>query len=248
MKIKLSVELPNGRLTTIAVTAEGTATIADLASTLWAGIYQTPADPASLMTLQVVDYHQELATLPARSLVGETSLRSGQRVRIAPARSVGPGAGGSLTAARLRVVSGPMAGKSFALCLGSHLIGRDRACDIVLDDSQVSRRHARLTVGEWQHNLNDFDAHGRIGAAEQAKARVEAGGTAGDGQAILHGPDQVAGGRNEFDGLGSSRINSSIGSQWRTRIDQPLEDVREAMVGVPKELQRFIHLNMQLVP
>nr|WP_321236367.1 DUF4157 domain-containing protein [uncultured Psychroserpens sp.] len=41
------------------------------------------------------------------------------------------------------------------------------------------------------------------------------------GKAVLHDPDQVAGGKAEVeDGrLGDSRINSSIGSQWRTRID-----------------------------
>ena len=59
-----------------------------------------------------------------------------------------------------------------------------------------------LTVGEWQHNVNDFGdgsslTHGRIGESEQAEARVEAGGRPGDGTAVLHGPDQVAGGRPE---------------------------------------------------
>lgn len=39
------------------------------------------------------------------------------------------------------------------------------------------------------------------------------------GKSALHGPDQIAGGRaDNITGLGDSRINSSIGSQWRSRV------------------------------
>ncbi|MGD6816622.1 polymorphic toxin type 15 domain-containing protein [Metabacillus sp. 113a] len=39
-------------------------------------------------------------------------------------------------------------------------------------------------------------------------------------KAALHNPDQIAGGRVDIiGGLGDKRINSSIGSQWKYRID-----------------------------
>ena len=38
------------------------------------------------------------------------------------------------------------------------------------------------------------------------------------GKAALHGPDKIAGGKaNNFSRLGDSKINSSIGAQWKAR-------------------------------
>ena len=37
------------------------------------------------------------------------------------------------------------------------------------------------------------------------------------GKAALHAPDQIVGGKaDSFSGLGDSKINSSIGSQWKS--------------------------------
>ena len=111
-----------------------------------------------------------------------------------------------------------------------------------------------LTVAEWQHNVAQFNnladpLHGRIGATEQADARAAAGGTPGDGQAILHGPDQVAGGRPDtYDGLGSTNINSSIGSRWRSRVGNLELQVDGAAAGIPDGLARFVHMNVHLIP
>lgn len=41
------------------------------------------------------------------------------------------------------------------------------------------------------------------------------------GKAALHGPDQIAGGyANNFSVSGDSKINSSIGSQWKSRVSK----------------------------
>lgn len=47
---------------------------------------------------------------------------------------------------RLVVTSGPDAGRSIPLGWGTHLVGRDAGCDLVLSDPQVSRRHLELSV------------------------------------------------------------------------------------------------------
>ena len=39
-------------------------------------------------------------------------------------------------------------GKRFAIGPSGATIGRSRECDVVLDDSNVSRRHARIDLGE----------------------------------------------------------------------------------------------------
>jgi len=111
-----------------------------------------------------------------------------------------------------------------------------------------------LTVSEWRHNVDQFadptdPLHGRIGDTGRADARAAAGGTPGDGQAMLHGPDQFAGGRPDtYDGLGSSNINSSIGSQWRARVGDLGDDVADATTNISPDLLQFVHMNVQLLP
>ncbi len=46
----------------------------------------------------------------------------------------------------LIVASGPDVGRSVALHPGTHVVGRDRDCDLVLSDPQVSRRHLQFSV------------------------------------------------------------------------------------------------------
>lgn len=111
-----------------------------------------------------------------------------------------------------------------------------------------------LTVGEWQHNVSQYnlpptEGGGRVGEGEQAAARAGAGGVPGDGQAVLHGPDQVAGGRPDaYDGLGDSGINSSIGAQWRGNMGDLTREMDAVVEGIPEDLQRFIHMNVRLIP
>ena len=38
--------------------------------------------------------------------------------------------------------------------------------------------------------------------------------------AALHNPDLISGGKDEIADFGNKRINSSIGSQWRSRVDK----------------------------
>ena len=36
--------------------------------------------------------------------------------------------------------------------------------------------------------------------------------------AALHEPDMIAGGKDNVTNMGESKVNSSIGSQWKTRV------------------------------
>jgi hypothetical protein len=110
-----------------------------------------------------------------------------------------------------------------------------------------------LSVAEWQHNVEHYrelqaeTGNGRMGDAEQRQARIDAGGVKGDGKAVLHGPDQVAGGRpDRFDGLGDSGVNSSLGSQWGNKIDDVYDEVDAAVQGIDPALLPYIHLNLNL--
>lgn len=52
-------------------------------------------------------------------------------------------------------------------------------------------------------------------------------------QVALHNPDQVAGGyASNIGGVGDNAINSSIGSQWRYRIDAVDEQIKIKIVSL----------------
>lgn len=107
-----------------------------------------------------------------------------------------------------------------------------------------------LTIAEQRHNAQQYalpkeEGGGRMG--DDRAARLDAGGR--PGEAILHGPDQVAGGRPDlYDGLGHSGINSSIGRQWKDLTPALREDILLQSRGIPEDLLPFVHLNVQLVP
>ncbi|MBC2420060.1 hypothetical protein HGI38_25815 [Clostridium beijerinckii] len=68
-------------------------------------------------------------------------------------------------------------------------------------------------------------------------------------QAALHDPDQIAGGNPlNVTGMGDKRINSSIGSQWKSRADNVEKQVRKYIEDnslSEKDLEK-IYLNIKL--
>lgn len=55
--------------------------------------------------------------------------------------------------------------------------------------------------------------------------------------AALHNPDAVAGGNvDKISGLGDSKINSSLGSQWKTRAESIEQQVKQQYVIQPKTI------------
>lgn len=66
-------------------------------------------------------------------------------------------------------------------------------------------------------------------------------------QAALHDPDQIAGGfADRITGMGDTGINSSIGSQWKTRIGELHDDVAGQAAGMTPEQLTSTYLNVTL--
>mgnify|MGYP000855722254 FL=1 len=102
----------------------------------------------------------------------------------------------------------------------------------------------KLTVKEYFENRKEYIKNGRSSEAKaaqkaarenaladkynemllQGNSRSEAKRIAEDWiktQAALHDPDMIAGGyATKITGMGDTRINSSLGSQWRSRISE----------------------------
>lgn len=68
-----------------------------------------------------------------------------------------------------------------------------------------------------------------------------------DTQAALHNPDQIAGGfADRIGGMGDTRINSSIGSQWRYRIDIVDDQIKRMASEMTPDQLRSTYLNVKL--
>ncbi|EMY35678.1 FHA domain-containing protein [Arthrobacter crystallopoietes BAB-32] len=84
----------------------------------------------------------------------------------------------------LAVTGGPDAGKVLELARGEHVLGRDGAA-LLVDDPQLSRKHARITVDNRSVRITDLDsANGivaegrRVASAELVSGReISAGGS-----------------------------------------------------------------------
>ena len=156
MRIKLTLHRPDASVTNVAVTADATATVRDVAEALFVGD-PTRAGTAApeRLTLQVSGAPaggasgQGRVLSPTSDLI-EAGLRSGSTVSIVRVSEQfdAPGQDRGAAVAVLRVLEGPDAGREFPLPVGTSYVGRDRNMDIRLSDPQVSKRHARITVGE----------------------------------------------------------------------------------------------------
>ena len=155
MRIKLTLNRPDESAVNVAVTADATATVRDVAEALFSGdpTRGGAAAPDNL-TLQVVgdgstSFTSGRVLTPTSDLV-QAGLRSGSVVSIVRVSEqfVNPGQDRGTAVAQLRVMEGPDAGREFPLPVGTSYIGRDRGMDIRLQDGQVSKRHARIVVGE----------------------------------------------------------------------------------------------------
>ncbi|MEI3605172.1 polymorphic toxin type 15 domain-containing protein [Pseudogracilibacillus sp. SE30717A] len=67
-------------------------------------------------------------------------------------------------------------------------------------------------------------------------------------KAVVHNPDQIAGGNPlSIGGLGDKRVNSSIGSQWKYRIDILDNKIRESAKNMTEAERKSTYLNVQLI-
>ncbi|WP_299276873.1 FHA domain-containing protein, partial [uncultured Georgenia sp.] len=152
MRIKLTLLRTAADPADLAVTVDGTATVADLARTL-AETDPVPTyysqDELRDLTLRVhgtpgTDDRSTRLLLP-EDVAAET-VRSGSVVSLAQASRYDGSGADQPPAARLTVLDGPDAGLEVTLPEGTSIIGRGKGCDVRLSDPTVSKEHARLAV------------------------------------------------------------------------------------------------------
>ncbi len=180
MKIKLTLARPGSSMVDLAVTAEQTSSIADIARELHnADPARTAAvrSVADTLTLRVHDTATGRLLDPFATLL-DSKLGSGTIVSLAAA-SEQTAANAPGAAAVVTVVSGPDAGTTYALPSGSSTIGRDRAARLVLEDPLVSKLHIRVNVTDVAEVIDLGSANGTLVNGEQVD------------RALLRADDQI---------------------------------------------------------
>jgi len=164
MRIKVTLRRPGSPGgTNLQITADATATAADIATTLAA------ADPtqqqfvgARNLTLRRVDPSgQASVAMPGEVSIFESGLRSGSVIELGYAEAHTGGDGGA-PAALLRVISGPDTGVEAHLPIGVSDIGRSGSCFVKLRDPMVSKLHARINVGQRIEIVDTNSANGVV--------------------------------------------------------------------------------------
>ncbi|GAB3400453.1 hypothetical protein GCM10027515_08290 [Schumannella luteola] len=113
--------------------------------------------------------------------------------------------------------------------------GRDPAGDIAQD---AARKEALIAKTEELRGTGLSRAEAKSQAEDWLKT-----------QAALHNPDQIAGGfADRITDMGDKNINSSIGSQWRTRIGALDEHIRTYAEGLSAAERKSTLLNVSLKP
>lgn len=110
--------------------------------------------------------------------------------------------------------------------------------------SEGSRAQQRYREQAFADKVSEYrkQGHSKAEAKQMAKEYMS-------DKAALHDPDQVAGGHgSNVTGLGDSKVNSSLGSQWSKegRINVIDAQVREQAAGMTPEQRANTYLNIKL--
>jgi S-DNA-T family DNA segregation ATPase FtsK/SpoIIIE len=169
MRIRLTLRRDPAETKDLAVTVDGLATVADIATQLWVADPERKGSPApENLSLRIDEafvgggIRGNILTRTDNLL--ESGLRPGSVVSLAEVSEHfnAPGANRGPAAATLRILSGPDVGQEFSLPSGTSYIGRDRDVDIRLSDPLTSKRHARITVGESVEIVDTNSANGLL--------------------------------------------------------------------------------------
>jgi S-DNA-T family DNA segregation ATPase FtsK/SpoIIIE len=169
MRIRLTLRRDPAETKDLAVTVDGLATVADIATQLWVADPDRKGTPAPENLSLRIDEAFVAGGMRGNVLTRadnllESGLRPGSVVSLTQVSEqfAVPGASRGPAAATLRILSGPDVGQEFSLPSGTSYIGRDLDVDIRLTDPMTSKRHARITVGESVEIVDTNSANGLL--------------------------------------------------------------------------------------
>ena len=172
MRLKLTLEAGSS-VTDLLVDADATARVGALADQMAHVSATTGAVVTGTgHTLELLA--PQRGELDPNQLLADSGVRSGSAVRVVPLDDRFGVSKAVDASALLRVVDGPDSGKEFPIPSGTSVIGRDRGCDIQLNDPLVSRQHARIHVSDVIELVDLGSANGIL-IGDESSDRVTVG-------------------------------------------------------------------------
>ncbi|MFF2387779.1 FtsK/SpoIIIE domain-containing protein [Agromyces sp. NPDC058104] len=161
MKLKLGLRRQQGAPVDLVITADATATVGDVARAIATNDPSTAVlGSVSGVTLAVAPpTSSEPVVLDPQVLIGDAPIGSGFNAAVV-AHAPRPNGATAEAVAVMRVHSGADAGREFGLPRGASIVGRGADADLVLADSLVSKRHARIEV---DHSIELVDLNSANG-------------------------------------------------------------------------------------
>lgn len=173
MKLRLTLQRPDRSTIDIAVTAEMSATIGNLADAIIerdaSGAFRDGTLKTGEVTLEVSSHVQteQTVVLDPNETLADVALAAAVNVTVVPVQRVP-----KIPVAYIEVY-GASRNKRFEIARGATTIGRDVVNDIVLDDPQISKRHARVHVGPDHIELVDLNSANGIIVQGEPVQRLE---------------------------------------------------------------------------
>ena len=235
MHVKMSLFRADGSAQDIVVTAEPTATVRDIASRIAAADPRRGYDPARRYTLQTASpIDPQWRLLPPDAVIGEEWLASGLSVALvdeADAAELLPSLHAGVTAT-VTVLSGAQTGHTVVFGRGSHTIGRDLGCDLVLADPYLSKRHLRIDIGQTVEIVDLGSANGvEVEGELVSRVRVNGALVALAGSTELHVEVETHEATRALDHAGPVEFNRS------PRVEERYTGRTFSVPEVPREAE-----------
>ena len=174
MRLKVTLRRSATDSANIQITADGTATVGDVAAALAAADpLQTRFSADTDLTLRVAG-GPATATLGADASLLDSGLQSGSTIELAQRSATPRTVNNANAAAVLRVLSGPDERIEVLLPAGPSGIGRSVNSTVRLTDPLVSKNHARVLVGQ-QIEVIDTNSSNGVLVGDVKVARVIVG-------------------------------------------------------------------------
>lgn len=175
MKIKLTLVRPGNDAVDLAITAEPTSSVADIARELHNADPKRTGAPhpdSSALTVRLHRSDDSSGSLGTRALeptftLADSTLASGAVISLAPITELSRNSRNADNAAVIKIQSGADAGKQFPLPSGSSTLGRDSSNRVILSDPLVSKVHLRINVTDAAEIIDLGSANGTLVNGEQ---------------------------------------------------------------------------------
>lgn len=224
MKLRLGYRQQSGDTVDLAITVDAETSVGALADAL-ARRDPTLNGAPGRVTLALYDGSGRPVDVSSSSLVGEAGLRAGSTIALAPDRSA-PSSGGA-SAAVMTVHSGPDAGRTFELGLGTTIVGRGTDCGVQLSDQMVSTSHARVNIGDDVEIVDDNSSNGiLVGGELVPRVALRAG------DRVVLGETTISVTLTRPPAIGSAPLSSTIPFNRSPRVD-PAYEGREFVAPEP---------------